>query len=94
MDLMVMAIIMKSNLRYLMGDEEKEPGWECNKKLHGFMRKMYYYKNELGGKKAETGIVEEFEKRYDKEKKRYEKENGQNKEFNVDFNIYTYIFYM
>jgi len=34
--------------------------------MHGLMREMIHYKNELGGREAERGIVEEFEKRYDK----------------------------
>lgn len=57
---------MQHNLRYLTGSEENEPERKWNKEMHGLLREMIHYKNGLGGKEGERGIVEEFEERYDK----------------------------
>ena len=57
---------MQHNLRYLTGSEENEPERKWNKEMHGLLREMIHYKNELSGKESEGGIVEEFEKRYDR----------------------------
>lgn len=69
---------MQHNMRYLTGSEENEPEREWNKAMHALLREMIHYKNGLTGNDAESEIVEEFEKRYDRileqAKKEYEDE--------------------
>lgn len=82
---------MQHNLRYLTGSEENEPERKWNKEMHGLLREMIHYKNGLGGKEGERGIVEEFEERYDKilEKagKEYEEEPP-NDYYREGYNLY------
>lgn len=82
---------MQHNLRYLTGSEENEPERKWNKEMHGLLREMIHYKNELGGKEAEPGVVEEFEKRYDRileaAKKEYEDEPP-NDYYREGYNLY------
>ena len=82
---------MQHNLRYLAGSEENEPEREWNTEMRGLFREMIHYKNELGGEEAERGIVEEFEKRYDKilerAKKEYEDEPP-NDYYREGYNLY------
>lgn len=82
---------MQHNLRYLTGSEENEPERGWNKKMHGLFREMIHYKNGLEGKEADTGVVEEFEKRYDKileyARKEYE-DDPPNDYYREGYNLY------
>ncbi len=82
---------MQHNLRYLTGSGENEPERKWNKEMHELLREMLHYKNGLGGKEGERGIVEEFEKRYDgileKAGKEYEDEPP-NDYYREGYNLY------
>ena len=82
---------MQHNLRYLTGSEENEPERGWNKKMHRLFREMIHYKNGLEGKEADIGVVEEFEKRYDKileyARKEYE-DDPPNDYYREGYNLY------
>lgn len=82
---------MQHNLRYLTGSAENEPERKWNQQMHGLLQEMIHYKKGLGGKEAETEIVEAFEKRYDKiletAKKEYE-DDPPNDYYREGYNLY------
>lgn len=56
---------MQHNIRYIVGSEENEPDRTWNIKMHKLIQEMLHYKNQLGGKKPDPQIAEDFERRYD-----------------------------